>query len=132
MDQGLLSKEDVCRAIAACANKDHYDKDEVNNHIIELFTIAKNDKKRRNGYSARKYFEILPNDVVLKLLLKEDSKLVDENDLRRKGITKDDVLSLDTENFIKLLKCGKLQKSMIPQEEDILDLYGKKLFGKKF
>ena len=130
MDRGFLTAEDVRRAIASAAGLDPYVSESVDNYAVQMYRIAKGDKKR-NGSMVRKYGEIIPNDLTLKLLVDDDDELFDTSDLVRKHITKMDVLSLDKGHLYGVLTSGKLNKSSMPSEEEILHRYGRTLTGKE-
>ena len=129
MDRGFLTAEDVRRAIASAAGIDHYVPESVNDYAVQMYRIAKGDKKR-SGSMQRKYAEIIPNDLTLKLLVDEE-ELFDTSDLVRKHITKMDVLSLDKGYLYGVLTSGKLNKLSMPSEEEILHRYGRTLTGKE-
>lgn len=128
MDKGFLTAEDVRRAIASAAGLDPYIQESVDNYAVQMYRIAKGDKKR-SGSMQRKYGEIIPNDLTLKLMV--DEELFDTSDLVRKHVSKDDVLSLDKGYLYGALTSGKLNKLNMPSEEEILHRYGRTLTGKE-
>ena len=131
MDRGFLTAEDVRRAIASAAGLDPYVPESVDDYAVQMYRIAKGDKKR-SGSMVRKYGEIIPNDLTLKLLVDDDDdELFDTSDLVRKHITKKDVLSLDKGYLYGVLTSGKLNKLSMPSEEEILHRYGRTLTGKE-
>ena len=77
---------------------------------------------------SRRYFELLSKKSTLKLFA--EGKL-DENNLRRKGVTVDDLDTLDKETYLTLISSEKLPRNLRPTEEKILDKYGDLISGEE-
>lgn len=124
-DKGMLTEQDVADIMYASVSGLEISKED---YLVQVYTLAKTDKKGKGYAMSRRYFELLSKKSALKLFA--EGKL-DENDLRRKGVTVDDLDALDKETYLALISSDKLPRNLRPTEEKILDKYGDLISGEE-
>ena len=125
---GLINKEQTREFMYLSNNNDPQVSE--SDYIKGLYASAREikDKKLRDSIS-RKYFDLLDGKETLQLFAEG---YIYTRELYKKNLTVDDVLRCKKEVILSIINTNdkELPKSIVPTEEQIIDLYGKKFSGK--